>query len=125
MTISTEPVLEAVGDATVAVAVGRAVAVAAAGDVCVGTGLSVGRGVSEGNGVANGRVGNGVNVGKSKSNNAVGVAWISPVGKIFGLGTAVGALREVRELTRMGQRQHGTSRTRAGRRILPSGPCRS
>lgn len=77
MTISTEPLLEAVAVAGmfVAVSVGRDVSVAV-GTICVAVGLSVAEGVNVGNGVGPGNVGKGVNVGPPKLNKGVGVSTV-------------------------------------------------
>ena len=80
----------------------------------------VGSGVNVGSAVAKGKVAKGVNVGKSKLNNGVGVASVPDVGKIFGLGTAVEGAR--RENTNDRQRDqpgdaHYAVRYRAGERL--------
>ena len=118
--IRTEPLLAAV--AAGLVTVGSAVPVAA-GTVCVGVSVPVDSGVRVGNAVEVGKVGivNGVNVTGPKLNKGVGVATIPALGKIFGLGTAVGELRDANgnKLIRIEQRKQNTSRNKPGRRIFP------
>lgn len=84
----------------------------------------MGGGVSVGNAVEGGKVGNGVNVAKSKLNKAVGVAAIPTLGKTFGLGV-IGELRNPDEnkLIRIEQRQQDASRNKDGKSILPVRPC--
>ena len=129
--MSTEPPLvgitggcEAVADGCAGVTVGSAVPVDV-GWVRVGAGVPVGGEVSVGSAVAKGCVGNGVKVGKSKSNRGVGVAPPSWLGKSTGLGTAVEAspLPSEGRLTSTGQRQQNGSINRNTRRILPVCPC--
>ena len=85
----------------------------------------MGRGVSVGNAVEEGKVGNGVNVAKSKLNKAVGVAPIPTLGKTFGPGVMFGELRNPDEnkLIRIEQRQQDASRNKDGKSILPVRPC--
>jgi len=92
----------------------------------VGVWVPVGRAVSVGNaveGVEGGKVGKGVNVGKSKLNKAVGVAAIPSLGKAFGLGTIVEEFRGRNKLIKTEQRQQNTSRSKLGKTILPTCPC--
>ncbi len=91
--ITTEFKLAVVGGIGVLVEVGSAVCV----DVTVGAArvsvcVPVGRGVSVGNGLGakNVEVGNGVKVGKSKSNNAVGVVAVPSLVGTPGLGRTLG-----------------------------------
>jgi hypothetical protein len=82
--------------------------------------------VSVGSAVAKGNVGKGVNVGKSKSNKAVGVGCVPSLVKMIGLGTVVGGpLRDParKMLNATEHRQQNTSNTEPGRRILPTCPC--
>jgi hypothetical protein len=111
-----------VGGTTVAVLVGMRVAVAA-GAVGVGAEVCVGGGVREGNGLGGGRVGNGVKVGKSKSNSDVGVGPPSRVGNTPGLGTGVEGLCPESRRNVMEHRQQNTRRNKAGIRILATCPC--
>jgi len=106
--------------------VGSGVAVAV-GAVCVGVSVPVGGDVRVGNAVEVGKVGivNGVNVTGPKLNKGVGVATIPVLGKIFGLGTAVGELRDANgnKLIRIEQRKQNTNRIKPGKSILPICPC--
>ena len=111
---------EAVAEGCEAVRVGSAVPVAV-GAVCVGRAVPVGGEVSVGSAVEKGCVGNGVKVGKSKSNRSVGVDPPSWLGSITGLETAVEAapLPQEGKLTSTGQRQQNGSTNRNTRSILP------
>jgi hypothetical protein len=120
--ITTDPLLAAVAGGLVTV--GSAVSVAA-GMVCVGVTVAVGRLVSVGKALGIGNVGKGVNVPEPKLNKAVGVAPVSTLGKIFGLGTALEELRDANgnRLIRMEQKKQPTNRIKPGIRILPTWPC--
>jgi len=120
--ITTDPLLAAVAGGLVTV--GSAVSVAA-GMVCVGVSVAVGRLVSVGNALGIGNVGKGVKVPEPKLNKAVGVAPVSTLGKIFGLGTGLEELRDANgnRLIRMEQKKQTTSRIKPGIRILPTWPC--
>ena len=122
VTITTEPLFATVGGGFVSVGSGVAVPV---GTVWVGVSVSVGRLVSVGNALGAGKVGKGVKVPEPKLNKGVGVAPIATLGKTLGLGKAVEELRAVNgnKLTRSGQRKQNTSKSRPGKRILPSRPC--
>jgi hypothetical protein len=105
----------------VTVAVGIDVTVAV-GRMGVAVWVSVGADVKVGNAVGGGSVGKGVNVGKSKSNKAVGVATV-PLGKMIGLGVILEALRDGNKGIRREQRQQNTDKNKTGKSILPSCPC--
>ena len=115
---------DAVTGGFVAVSVGSAVPVAV-GEIGVGEAVTVACDVSVGSAVAKGCVGNGVSVGKSKSNKGVGVAPPSWLGKSTGLGSAVAGSRPVKDgrLTRSGQMQQNGSTSRKTKSILPVDPC--
>jgi hypothetical protein len=121
--ITTDPLLAMVAGGGF-VTVGRAVSVAA-GTVGVGVSVAVGGLVSVGNALGIGNVGKGVNVPEPKLNKAVGVAPVSTLGKIFGLGTTLEELRDANgnRPIRREQRKQNTSRIRPGIRILPTWPC--
>ena len=130
--ITTELTLVAVAVAGrfVAVGIGDAVALGIDVPVAVGTNrvgvwVPVGEAVRVGNavGTKDVRVGNGANVGKSKSNKRVGVACVPSVGKTLGLGRTFEELREGNKLIRIEQRQQNASSNRAGLRTLTICPC--
>jgi hypothetical protein len=128
--ISTERTLVAVAGGFVAVGTGDAVALGVDVRVAVGTDpvgvcVPVAEGVRVGNavGTKDVRVGNGVNVGMSKPNKGVDVAWVPSVGKISGLGGTLAGVRDGSKGISTAQRQQNTSTNRAGIRTLMTCPC--
>jgi hypothetical protein len=116
----------------VAVGIGDAVALGIDVPVAVGTNrvgvwvpVPVGEGVRVGKavGTKDVRVGNGVNVEKSKPNKGVAVTWVPSVGKTVGLGSTLEGLRDGNKGIRTEQRQQNASRNRAGIRTLMICPC--
>jgi hypothetical protein len=117
-------------DVGIGVSVGIGVAVGIGVSVGVGAtevsvGDSVGGGVSVGNalGTDKVKVAIGVNVGKSKSNKAVGVTCVPSVGIIVELGTTFGGLLRGNRLVRREHRQQNINSNKTGKRILPVCPC--
>jgi hypothetical protein len=128
--MTTEPPLVGMTGGWEVVVAGRLVTVGsdvpvAVGGMDVGEAVSVAGDVSVGKAVEKGCVGNGVRVGKSKSNRGVGVAPPSWLGKSTGLGTAVAGPCPLNEgrLTRSGQMQQNGSASRKTKSILPVCPC--
>jgi hypothetical protein len=124
--ITTGLALVGVAEGVIGVAVAEGIEVAVAvGAMDVAVSVKVSEGVRVGNALGKGSVGNGVEVGKSNSNKAVGVASVPEVvGKILGLGTTFEGFREGSKASGMEQRQQNATSNKPGITILPACPWR-